>query len=439
MKIILIPLLGMLTSSVFSAPAESPVEDWELYYSIGGGEAIRAPTGDIINTYSLSLGGGNISYSCGKFDLDASFGNIIGDISAGIDGVTNQLTEAAGAAIASLPMLLIQKANPGLYEFLNQSKEQAQAAISLSTKSCEELEASMAGQNPYQDLVSVGIGNEWRRFGVNDNGNIVEAKKKAESSSDKEIDWVCGKAGKTQDIKTTGDIVMTGYNVLQGRDACATGGISGGTHISEIFPTTEDVKEWVVEVVGETSINLNDGANDSAKVESKPGAGLLPEKEKVQEEVINELETLVGDCCRFEDLQKVQAPGMAMGLDVIEAIKLVDIGTQGIIIHRLAEEIAISRTTAKAMLAQRIFRTGMRHPAVAALPESVKIEIRYSIDELTYEVNSLHLAGKIHSDIGLKTIKLLLAHKATAESTGLRDLPPAPKTELPLRGGVQKK
>jgi hypothetical protein len=68
---------------------------------------------------SVTLGGSaqlGQGYSCGKFDPVAAVPNTLNDIGAGIDNMMSAMTAAASAAIAALPALILQRANPGLYD-----------------------------------------------------------------------------------------------------------------------------------------------------------------------------------------------------------------------------------------------------------------------------------------------------------------------------------
>ena len=66
--------------------------------------------------------------------------NTLNDIGAGIDNMMNAMTAAASAAIAALPALILQRANPGLYDMFQNALLQAEETMQLATKSCEQME-----------------------------------------------------------------------------------------------------------------------------------------------------------------------------------------------------------------------------------------------------------------------------------------------------------
>ena len=75
----------------------------------------------------------------------------------------NAMTAAATAALAALPALILQRANPGLYDLFQNALIKAEETLRLATKSCEQMEAEIArGKNPYADLVVLSKGNDWK-------------------------------------------------------------------------------------------------------------------------------------------------------------------------------------------------------------------------------------------------------------------------------------
>ncbi|MCK9552104.1 MAG: hypothetical protein M0R29_15395, partial [Aquamicrobium sp.] len=115
--------------------AKAPTEDSLWYYEIGGAEPVSAPANPSV--VSVTLGGSaqlGLGYSCGKFDPVAAVTNTLNDIGAGVDNMVNAMTAAASAAIASLPALILQRANPGLYDMFQNALLQAEETMQLATK-----------------------------------------------------------------------------------------------------------------------------------------------------------------------------------------------------------------------------------------------------------------------------------------------------------------
>ena len=145
-----------------SYAAQAPTEDGLWYYEIGGAEPVSVPANPAV--VSTTLGGSaqlGLGYSCGKFDPVAAVTNTLNDIGSGVDNMMNAMTAAATSAIASLPALILQRANPGLYDLFQNALIKAEETMQLATKSCEQMEAEIAqGKNPYADLITLSKGND---------------------------------------------------------------------------------------------------------------------------------------------------------------------------------------------------------------------------------------------------------------------------------------
>jgi len=141
----------------------------------------------------------------------------------------NAMTAAASSAIAALPALILQRANPGLYDLFQNALLQAEETMQLATKSCEQMEAEIAaGKNPYADLTTLSKGNDWKlQMGIGGN-DAVTAKQAVEGANgDHGVPWIGGQAGGAGQavLQFTGDIVQAGYNLHMNRPVNATGPI----------------------------------------------------------------------------------------------------------------------------------------------------------------------------------------------------------------------
>jgi len=177
-----------------------------------------------------------------------------------------------------LPALILQRANPGLYDMFQNALLQAKETMQIATKSCEQMEAEIAkGKNPYADLITLSKGNDWKlQMGIGGN-DAVTAKKAVEAANgDNGVPWIGGQAGGAGQpvLEFTGDLVKAGYNINMNRPITATGPVplASATRLTEIWPTPTDARNWVVDVVGENIVTTC----DTCRKDSIPGTGLLP-------------------------------------------------------------------------------------------------------------------------------------------------------------------
>tara|TARA_R110000823_G_scaffold249571_1_gene372882 strand:+ start:2350 stop:3690 length:1341 start_codon:yes stop_codon:yes gene_type:complete len=419
--------------------AQAPTEDSLWYYEIGGAEPVSVPTNPSV--VSVTLGGSaqlGLGYSCGKFDPVAAVTNTLNDIGAGVDNMMNAMTAAATSAIAALPALILQRANPGLYDLFQNALLKAEETMQLATKSCEQMEAEIAqGKNPYADLITLSKGNDWKvQMGVGGN-DAVTAKTTVESSNGNNgVPWIGGQAGGSGQpvLEFTGDIVEAGYNINMNRPVTDPSPVpaASSTRLSEVWPSPADARDWTVEVVGENIVTTC----DTCRKDSIPGTGLLPKLYQESAAVATDIQNLVSGATplTLTNLDKITAPGVAITRQVIEAIREMPASEQSLIMGRLVSEISTARTVEKALFARRLLLSGRQVPEVYAT-EVAREHADNSIAELDKEIENLLFETRVRKEVVSDTVATLLERAAARRQSSIT-VPEVPTLDPnPLRGG----
>jgi integrating conjugative element protein (TIGR03755 family) len=435
---ILLFTLAIAISQVSHA-AQAPTEDGLWYYEIGGAEPVSVPANPSV--VSVTLGGSaqlGLGYSCGKFDPVAAVTNTLNDIGAGVDNMMNAMTAAATSAIAALPALILQRANPGLYDLFQNALIKAEETMQLATKSCEQMEAEIAqGKNPYADLITLSKGNDWKvQMGIGGN-DAVTAKTTVESSNgDNGVPWIGGQAGGSGQpvLEFTGDIVEAGYNINMNRAVTDTSPVpsASSTRLSEIWTSPAEARDWTVDVVGENIVTTC----DTCRKDSIPGTGLLPKLHQESTTVTTEIQNLVSGATppTRANLDQITAPGVAITRQVIEAIREMPASEQSLIMGRLVSEISTARTVEKALFARRLLLSGRQVPEVYAT-EVAREHADKSIEELDKEIENLLFETRVRKEVVSDTVATLLERAAAKRQSSLT-VPEAPAIDPnPLRGG----
>ena len=432
-------LTSLLVWGSVCAAAQAPTEDSLWYYEIGGAEPVSVPANPSV--VSVTLGGSaqlGLGYSCGKFDPVAAVTNTLNDIGAGVDNMMNAMTAAASAAIAALPALILQRANPGLYDMFQNALLQAEETMQLATKSCEQMEVEIAqGKNPYADLITLSKGNDWKlQMGIGGN-DAVTAKEAVETSNgDSGIPWIGGQAGGAGQpaLQFTGDIVKAGYNINMNRPVTTAGPVppASATRLSEVWNTPVDARNWVVEVVGENIVTTC----DTCRKDSIPGTGLLPKLHQESAAVTLDLQNLVSGATppTLSNLDNITAPGVAITRQVIEAIREMPTTEQGLIMGRLVSEISTARTVEKALFARRLLLTGRQVPEVYAT-EVAREHADISITELDREIENLLFETRVRKEVVSNTLVTLLQRAAAKRQASLNIPQVSPLDSRPLFNG----
>ena len=427
----------VLHGSSALAATKGPTEDGLWYYEIGGAEPVSPPANPLV--VPVTLGGSaqlGMGYSCGKFDPVAAVTNTLNNIRSGADNMMNAMTAAASSAIAALPALILQRANPGLYDLFQNALLKAEETMKLATKSCEQMEAEIAqGKNPYADLITLSKGNDWKmQMGIGGN-DAVTAKKAVETSNgDNGIPWIGGQAGGTGQpmLRFTGDLIQAGYNINMNRPINAVGPPGATTRLSEIWNTPADARSWVVDVVGENIVTTC----DTCRKDSVPGTGLLPKLHQETAVVTVDLQNLVSGATSptLANLDKITAPGVAISRQVIEAIREMPATEQSLIIGRLVSEISTARTVEKALFARRLLLSGRQVPEVYAT-EVAREHADSSIVELDKEIENMLFETRVRKEVVSDTITVLLQRTAVRRQAS-RNTPLVPVLDpRPLSNG----
>ncbi len=399
-------------SNLTAQSPKSPPENGIWYYEIGGAQPVSAPANPSVT--NVAIGGAaelGLGYSCLKLDPVAAVENTLNQVKSGAENMLNAMTSAATGAIASLPAVILQRANPGLYDLFQNALVRAEYSVDMATKSCEQIEAAIANnKNPYEDLVVLSKGNDWKvQMGIGGNDPVSAQQAVASSNGSNGIPWIGGAAGgESQDpINLTADVTKAGFNVELNRAPSSTGSVpvSDTQRITQLWSSPDALAEWTVDVIGEHSVTTC----EECTKQSTPGHGLGPALKEEEAALLTELNSIVSSNANptLTDLAAVSAPGIAITKQVIESINALPDTERHIVVDRLASEIAVARTVEKAILARRAVKAGGQLPEVQA-NEVAATHVDEIIKDLDAEIERMLFENRIRKEVVSDTVLKLL-------------------------------
>lgn len=435
-----------------TAPAGAqPVSNSTLYYRMGGG----SPGGTAANrnqlATKLSLGGGmRLNYSCGKFDVGLSWQTLMN----GFSNLGTVITDAVKAGIAALPLYILQRAQPGLYQLFQNYSQKADVLVAASLKSCEEMEAMIRqGQNPYEDWVKVAKGETWKAK-AELGGDLVQAKydiNKDEEAQKKGVTWFGGKAGGTDSkpLQPIRDISIAGFNATLNKPPTSDPNTSYAsapekeTRLVKAFPSAEDMATFTTEVLGDKQIYTctqgSDGCPEPTTVVTATGLG--PKYEAEYDHVLPKLSemadtsTAVGGA--FDELQEIAAPGMAVSPQLLDALRRMPAESRSLAVGRLAQELAMHRVIDKALVARAALLTGMSLPEVTAAGDALR-DTQSTIDRLTRYIDDLMYESRIRKELTSDTALAILGSQLHQDAQSMRVPDGQSPDPAPLESGRVK-
>lgn len=351
----------------------------KLFYTLGGGSVISQPA----TRSTMQKLGVNVGWSsdlmCGNFDLKTTVGNQLNGVTSGFKNLMGDVIKGATGAVASMPAMLIQRANPGLYDMLTNGVLQANVAFDKAQLNCQNMAKKMlnfsdsnlwtqqAMAEEYKSVVNSGDGDAIR---ANDNGNEATG-----TSGNK---WIGGesKGGKNQSaIKITHDLAAAGFNMMNDLPVTSTSSVSpsgcNGRACSH-FSNAEEAAKTMVKVLGDTAIrtcgkktDCTSGDADDQPGVSVAGTGFAPLLEETTKENAEQLMKLVSGTEKptSANLAKLKTGSLPVTAGVINSLRRDP--DRAALTARLAGELAMADTVETALIMRRMLITGMSEPYAA--------------------------------------------------------------------------
>jgi len=371
---------ALLTLALLSAPAAyadplnvetsgSVIGD-DVLYSIGGGSAVNMGRAGSMQSIGVGVGW-NSNLMCGNMDISTTLQNQLNGATDGFRNIMSSVIQGATGAVASLPALIIQRADPGLYNLLTNGILQARVDFDRSKASCTAMAAKMADIAGSQTGWNTLAEGQAMKEAVSQNSDAVAATKTAESSKGNGgVPWVGGgKAGGQGQapIKVISEVTKAGYNLLNSRSATDTSPISTSTCNSGMvcgtWKSPDEAAQFANRVLGEVQQQTCESCTKSS---TTAGVGLTPLIQEEYDAKLGALQELIsgGKEMSPENLAAAGSNSLPITRGVITALR--DEPDQELLAQRLASEIAVASVLEKALLLQRTLLAGNKEPNVSA-------------------------------------------------------------------------
>ncbi|GKS88655.1 integrating conjugative element protein [Acidovorax sp. SUPP2539] len=389
----------------------------DVLYSIGGGRAVSM--GPVGNMQSIGVGAAwNSNLVCGDMSITTTLQNQLNGVTNGFQSIMSNVIQNATSAVASLPALIIQRADPGLYNLLTNGILQARLDFDRSKMTCRAIAnrmADMAGGQTGWNQLSEGMALKQAVSST----DAVSAIERAEANKGNSgVPWVGGSSagGSGQAaIKVVGDVTRAGYNLLNGRGVTDTSSINAndcnGRLTCQTWTSPQAAATWATRVLGEREQRTCQACNKTA---TTPGVGLTPLIQEEYETKLKALQELVSGAkpTTAANLDAAGSASLPVTRGVIEALR--DEPDQDLLGKRLASEVALASVMEKALLLQRTLLTGRKEPNVAANELATKAVDQES-GALAQEIQNLKTELELRRELaGNSPMALIQRHSTRA-------------------------
>lgn len=393
-----------------------------LFYTIGGGTVLSQPPSrsNLVRLGSINAGL-NSDLMCGNFDLKTTVSNQLNGITNGFKNLMGEVIQGATGAVASLPALVLQRANPGLYELLTNGVLQANVAFDKAQFTCQTLSKRMMDFSDNNKWTQAAVMEESKNLVNSGSGDAVQVNQRLNGVTGEEgVPWIGGakRGGKGQAaIKPTHDLAKAGFNIMNSLPVTSSQTVSENQCTGaacQRFKNSEEAAKTVVKILGDQSIRTckdasqcTDGTEENQPGSSVAGTGFAPVLEKTAKENQEQLVKLVNGQLSptVENLSKLKTGSLIVTRGVIQSLKRDP--DNGALVQRLAGELAMSDTVEMALTMRRMLMTGQSEPNAANQSQAIKEGDR-RIDMLDREINALKNEMELRREISNNTVLTII-------------------------------
>ncbi|WP_226537688.1 integrating conjugative element protein [Avibacterium paragallinarum] len=392
----------------------------QIYYQIGGGSGYMTPPTRAKSLKAIEFGiGWKANLMCGNFDIKTTVKNQLNGITEGFKDLMSNVMESAKGAVASLPAMVIQRANPQLYDILTNGVYQGRLDFNRLKTSCEAMSKQLADYT---------LNGRWAKSADLENYKSIvatepdaqKAQKKSEDNKGKNgKEWIGGqkRGGENQkQIKLIEDVSKAGYNLLHNRNALDESPLTGQSCTGatcQTFDSPQKLSDFLTRTIGEQSISTCT-EDCGPKTSSKAGVGLAPAIEEENVRTVEKLEQVLNmDTPSKEMLAELSSNTIPVTRGLIEALR--EDPDVEVLSQRLSAEIATAKVMEKMLLARRAILAGMREPYVAA-DQNAQQELEKTLNKIDLEISQVKLEMDMQKMITSNTASVVIQNKLNREA-----------------------
>lgn len=437
MKKVLLALFLICLSKVYAfdiIPSNS-----NYYYKLNGGSDLSMPP--VTNHDDLTVGGdvnANLGYTCDGFNPSISIRNEFNDIKDSLQSLSQDILNSATAAVGTMPLYIIEKANKDLYNFFQNTLSDGKDRFRFSLSSCQQdLDKISQDKSPYQDWFSVSDSQGWLNYarGAEQGQDVDINRAKTEIAKDPKkygIPWTHkgqnsgGSVGNQMPIEVIADVVQAGYNVMidPARALDSNSSASSDSELAKFWKTPQNARDWSQLVLGDITISANSDQKTHAGVGLVTLLRTCPSKanneltcvKTVQQNLANVVTS--GDYPSAADLQKISSGQMMITPQVIAAIRNMSIQDQAVTVSKLGEDVALQNLVNESLLLRRLLIAGSETQPVHNLNSATKT-IQNTIQILDKDIQNLLFEYNIKKTMTTSTVQTVLGTSNTQELNAL--------------------
>ena len=414
-KYLLAALVAVSASSVSAQEFSSTVKTTadrdkaSLKYKIGNGVSYFNRRKDSEFSIDAPTIRWNVNASCSGWDAGLSVSNVLGDIEGQFQKLQVTVVNSITGFVTQLPMLILQREDPGLYEMISSTILNGEELFNLKVQSCEAMSERFANSdNPLGELSDQSF---WYEFSSafdssnKENTDIMTTMDDAEANKGEngvttiEGNGNCGGDGQEKCNPVT-DVIHYGFGklfkgALTGQDAnqYSNNSYAGGSYsvslkpwVAQVWNDTDEAEAWIKRVIGTVSYATCESCD---QMEIEAGEGVYTDIANEASEVYGLLleQTESTSIPNRGVLQNLSSNDIFIDTSVIEALRA-ERSAQETFIRRISEEVGLLRVVDKLLASRRVLLVGSADPYFQSVSMNVEI-IDKKLDLIADEIQML--------------------------------------------------
>lgn len=357
----------------------------KLFYTLGGGSVISQPaTRSSMKKLGVDIGWSS-NLMCGNFDLKTTVSNQLNGVTDGFKNLMGDVIQGATGAVVSLPAMVIQRANPGLYDTLTNGVLQANVAFDKAQLNCQNMAKRMMEFSDSSKWTQAAVMEEYKSLVNSGEADAIRVDHQAQNfKGNSGRSWIGGQkrggAGQPA-IRPTHDLTAAGFNMMNNLPVTSTstvGSTSCTGSVCSKFSNAEEAAQAVVKVLGDRTMRTCSKANECTSGGEEQQSGAIAG---------------TGFTPMLEEAVKVNTE---------QLVKLVN-GTE----KPTAANLAMADTVETALLMRRMIVTGMSEPN-AMLQDDALAEGERRIEALDREIAALKNEMELKRELARNSVLTII-------------------------------
>jgi len=350
----------------------------------------------------------NIGADCSGFDAGISVEGMMNDLDSQFNRLQRDAVNAMKGFVTRLPMLLIQRMDPGLYELINNGIIKGEDIFNLSVQSCESMSANfsqngfgaLANESTYFDFSSsLASDPDKKKTDIVETMNDKGASK-GEAGVPKLSGGNCGDKA-SNPCRPVEDVVKAGVDIAFKKSFDARTPVGEAkSWIKNVFDSSSEAEDWIKKTLGTVEYGT---CKKCTQYDETVGTGVYDdianEARSIAEDIVDIVDS--GKVPTRTELLSISVNDMFVDENVIFALRDEQIH-RGVFISRIADDLALMKVVDKLLAARRILLAGKSDPnfqSVTMNREIINDKLALITDEIRMLKEDLELKASAKGDV----------------------------------------